>query len=286
MQERLAEIGFRHVAASDNRTEQRNESNDGDHCDVAGLDEAQPQAHTYRDGDGHTDGENAPGRIGQRVHADHGEHGQHDHEHHEDHDGGHGPADLPDFIHGHLAEAASAATHGEEEDEHVLDGAGHAHPEDNPQGAGQVAHLGGQHRAHQRAGTGDSGEVMPVEHHAVRRVEIASVIDAFGRRRVGIVGLHNGFLNKERVEAVGDHVGTDRCHHEPRRIDLFTAIEGEHVPARNAEGCYEDPHRDARQRPLRMRFCSDRNTVAVPDNIFFLFLRILRKSSVSWCTHS
>ena len=77
------------------------------------------------------------------------------------------PPMTTEFLAGHLAQGASAAAHGEEHDEVVLDGAGEDDADDDPDGAGQVAHLGGEDRAHQGAGAGDGGEVVAEEDVAV-----------------------------------------------------------------------------------------------------------------------
>ena len=77
------------------------------------------------------------------------------------------PPMTPEFLAGHLAQRTAAAAHGEEHDQVVLDGTGQHHADDDPDGARQVAHLGGEDRADQRAGTGDGGKVVAEEHAAV-----------------------------------------------------------------------------------------------------------------------
>ncbi len=49
---------------------------------------------------------------------------------------------------------------------------------EDPQRAGQVAELGGQRRADQRAGAGDRGEVVAEHDPAVGRHEVAAVVEA------------------------------------------------------------------------------------------------------------
>src|SRR4029450_12754578 len=64
------------------------------------------------------------------------------------------PAEGADLVAGHLAEALAVAPHREEQDHHILDGAGEDHPEDDPHRPRQVTHLGGHHGPDQGAGPG------------------------------------------------------------------------------------------------------------------------------------
>ena len=60
----------------------------------------------------------------------------------------------------HLAERAAVAPRREEQHQHVLHRAGEHHADEDPERARQVAHLRREHRADQRSGAGDGGEVM------------------------------------------------------------------------------------------------------------------------------
>ena len=98
-----------------------------------------------------------------------------------------GAADDAEFLAGHLAQGPAAAAHGEEQDQVVLDGAGQDDADDDPDGAGQVAHLGGDDRAHQRAGAGDGGEVVAEEDVAVRADVVLAVGLVLGRGGTAVV---------------------------------------------------------------------------------------------------
>ena len=100
----VAQGGLGHPAPADDDGDEQAEADEGDLGDLAGLDEAQPQAHPDGDRDGHAHREDAPGRGGQGVDADHGQDRQDDHEHDEDDDGGHDAADLADLVGGHLTQ--------------------------------------------------------------------------------------------------------------------------------------------------------------------------------------
>ena len=266
----VAEGGFGHPAPADDDGDEQAEADEGDLGDLAGLDEAQPQAHPDGDRDGHTHREDSPGGGGQGVDADHGQDRQDDHEHDEDDDGRHDAADPADLVSGHLAQGAAAAAHGEEQDEHVLDGAGHEHADDDPQGAGQVAHLGGQDRADQWAGAGDGCEVVAVEDDAVSGVEVAPVVDALGRGGVGVVGAHDAPLDVESVEAVPDRVGAHGGDHEPDGVDVLAAHNRQHPPAQDAQGGDDHPGGDPCGCPSIVRTYADGDAVGVADDPLLL----------------
>src|SRR5205085_9581392 len=59
---------------------------------------------------------------------------------------------------GDLGQRLAAAADGGGQHQHVLDGAGQADANDDPEQTGHVAVLNGQHGANQRTGAGDGGE--------------------------------------------------------------------------------------------------------------------------------
>ena len=74
----------------------------------------------------------------------------------------------------------------------------------NPQCSGQKAELCGEHRADERAGTGDGSEMMPERHPAVRRHEILAVIH-HERGRGAVVVEHENFRREPlAVKAITD----------------------------------------------------------------------------------
>ena len=76
-------------------------------------------------------------------------------------------------------------------DHHVLDRAGEDHADDDPERAGEVAHLGGEHGPDQRAGAGDRGEVVAEQDAPVRRLEVHVVVEPLGRGRPLVVDLEH-----------------------------------------------------------------------------------------------
>ena len=217
---------------------------------LPGRQEAQVDAHEQGDRDGHADREDAPRALAQGVDDDQGEDRDDD-----DHDSSVAiraavpPIDA-EFLAGHLAQRAAAAAHGEEQHQVVLDGAGEDDADDDPDGAGQVAHLRGEDRARPagrrrrwrrsggRRGRGGPSARSPGRSPCTR--------PGVARRSSGWVML---LLDDLGVEAVGDQVGADRGEDEPDRVDRLAADDGEHQPGHAAQQRDADPQGDPQRRP-------------------------------------
>ena len=119
----------------------------------------------------------------------------------------------------HVAERAAVASRGQEQHGHVLHGAGEHDPREDPERAGQITHLRGQHRADQRSGAGDGGEMVAEQHVAVGRHVVEPVIVAIGRRLPRRVDAEHLVGDEQRVEAVGDEVDADRRDDQPGGVD-------------------------------------------------------------------
>ena len=111
---------------------------------------------------------------------------------------GDGAGDRAQLGADHVAERAAVAPRGEEQDSHVLHRAGEHDAGQDPQRAGQVAHLRGQHRPDQRAGAGDGGEVVAEQHVPVGRHVVEAVVvpvrpasAASGRRRSTLLAMNS-----------------------------------------------------------------------------------------------
>ena len=99
------------------------------------------------------------------------------------------------------------------------------HAGEDPQQAGQIAHLRGEHRADQGAGAGNGREVVAVEHVFVRRHIVQAVVVPPGRRHALAVQAEDLGGEEEAVVAVGDQVDADRGHHHPERGNGLAASE-------------------------------------------------------------
>src|SRR5690606_29214672 len=106
---------------------------------------------------------------------------------------------------------------------------------DQPQGAGQVAHLRGEHRADQRAGAGDGGEVVAEQHVLVGRHEVQPVVAQHRRRGARGVKPQHPVGDEQPVVAVRDHVDGNGGHPGPQRIDRLAAAQGDSAQAERAQ---------------------------------------------------
>lgn len=222
-------------AATDDGRDEQGHADERDLADRAGPQVAQVQAHEERDGDGHRDGEDTPGGVGQGADDDDAQDGdedEHDGEHTDDRGGAPDPSEL---VAGHLPEAASAASDRQVQDHVVLHRSGEDDADDDPQGARQVAHLGGEHGADERPGTGDRGEVVPEEHPPVRRHEVLAVFELLCGSGALVARLEHLVLDEPGVEAKADDVGAHRGEDEPDGVDVLAPDHGDHRPADRPE---------------------------------------------------
>ncbi|MDH6448974.1 hypothetical protein M2155_001382 [Streptomyces sp. SAI-119] len=178
------------------------------------------------------------------VDHDQGEHAKQDDHDGEDRDQRGRPARPADLVTGHLPERLAVPAHGQEQHDHVLHGAREDHSGDDPQGAGQVAHLGREDRADQRSGAGDRGEVVPEEDPLVGGVEVDAVFEAFGRGGAAVVRFQDAPDDEAGVEAVGDRIRAERGDDQPDRGDLLAPGQREHAPGDRAEQCDGGPYED------------------------------------------
>ncbi|MCY1402099.1 hypothetical protein D9M71_172310 [compost metagenome] len=213
------------LPAQPDGAEQQRHADHRDLADAAGADVAHVQAHEDRDRDGRHYGEHAPRALGQGFHHDQRQHREDDHHDHEGAEQGDGPRHLAHFLAHQFAQRTAVAAGGDEQDHEVLHRTGQHHAGDKPERAGQVAHLRGEYRAHQRAGAGDGGEVVTEEHVLVgRHVVQAIVVDDRGRGPVG-VQLHHLGGDEQAVIAVGDQIDGDCRDDDPQGVDGFAAAQ-------------------------------------------------------------
>ena len=201
---------------------------EADHGNLANAARAQvAHVQTHEDGDrdrgGH--GEGAPGAVRQRLDHDQGQHRQDD-DH--DHEGAKQRDDAGHRAHfglDQIAQRASVTACGHEQHHEVLDCTGKHHASQDPQHAGQVAHLCGQHRTNQRTGTGNRGKVVTEQHPLVGRHIVQTVVVTPGRCHAR--GIQTQYLvgNEQTVVAVGNQVDTHCSHDNPQRIDGLPSLQ-------------------------------------------------------------
>ena len=194
----------------------------------------------------------APRAARQRLDDDEREHRQdddHDREHADEREGA---GDGAELHLDHLAERLAVAPHRDEEDHEVLDRAGDDHAREDPERAGQVAHLRGEHGPDQWARAGDGSEVVAVQHVLVRGHVVEPVVVPHrgrGPARVDAEGLLGDEL---AVEAVGDEVDAERRRHEPHRVDALATAEGQRAERDGAQ--HRDHGPQEKRRKLAHRF--------------------------------
>ena len=180
--------------------------------------------------------ENVPqGEVGERVHDDEREDREEDDHDREDGEERGDAADRADLLPRHLAEALAVPAHGEEEDDHVLDGAREDDADDDPDRPGQEAHLRREDGPDERAGAGDRREVMAEEDAPIGDVVVDPVVETLGRSRAVVVRAKDALDDEAGVEAVGDRVGAESGEDEPDRVDLLAARERDEAPGNRAE---------------------------------------------------
>jgi hypothetical protein len=140
------------------------------------------------------------------------------------------PPTRADLVAGHLAQGAPAPSGGDPQHQVVLHGAGEHRAEDDPDAAGQITHLGGQHRADEWSGSGDGGEMVAEQHAPVGRHVVGAVVENFGRRGVVVARANDLHLDQPGVEPEADDVGADRREHKPDRVHRLAAGERDDRP--------------------------------------------------------
>ena len=195
-----------------------------DHADDGGAEhialapDLHVQAHDDGDRDGRGHGVGGPQAV---VHGvDHGD-GQARQRQQED--GKHGPrrygaGRLVDFLRGDVGEALPPVPHRGEQHDHIVHAACEHAADENPEQAGHVAELGGQHGAEQGAGGGDGGEMVPEEHVLVGIHVIVAVGVLDGRRHTGVIQVQHLVCNEQAVKTIPYRKDTQGCENHRKSV--------------------------------------------------------------------
>ncbi len=230
-----------HPATGDDGEDQTHQADDRHLTDaarpqVAGVD---PHEDGERYGEGH--GVGAPGAVGQRLDHYHRQHRQDDHHDHEGGNQGDDAGRRPHLRLDQLTEGAAIPAGGDEQHHEVLHRPRQHHPGQQPEHAGQVAHLGRQHRADQGAGTGDGGKVVAKQYLLVGRHIVQTVVVTHRRRHPGGIHRQHVLGNKQAVVAIGDQIDAHRRNHNPECVDLFAPIEGDITEGAGTDQRHQHP---------------------------------------------
>ena len=173
-------------------------------CENTHFSRAQRDTHDQREGNRHSNRENAPRTFRQRLHHDqrkNREQNNHDGEHANESEQTHAASDF--FLH-HLAQRFSAAPDRGEQNDHVVHAAAESGADQDPKSTGQKTKLRSQHGADQGSGSGNGGEMMTENHPAIRWHIILVVISQNSRR--GALLIQNEHFGREpfAVKAIAD----------------------------------------------------------------------------------
>jgi len=135
------------------------------------------------------------------------------------------PAGVQFFLE-HLAEGFAVAPEGAEEDDHVLHGAAEHDADEDPEGAGEIAELGGEDGADERAGAGDGGEVVAENDPFIGAAIVAAVGAGFAGGGAAAIEGEDAGGEPAGIEAVADGVGAEGGGEEGRGIDGLGALGG------------------------------------------------------------
>ena len=231
----------RNLAPQPDGTEQQQHADNGDFTDAARADVAHVNAHKHRDRDGCHHRKHAPRAFGQGLDHDqrqHREDDDHDQEAAEQRDGPWNAAHL--FAH-HIPQGTAVTTGGQEQDHEVLHRTGQHHPGNQPEGAGQIAHLRRQHRADQRACTGNRRKVVTEKDVFVGRHIVQTVVIEHRRRCAAGVQLHHLGGDKQAVITVSNQINGNSCHNNPQGVDRLAPAQCHYAKGAGSYNCQHQP---------------------------------------------
>ncbi|MNK73312.1 hypothetical protein D3C87_928070 [compost metagenome] len=211
------------LPAEPDRTEQQQHADHRDLTDATRADVAHVDAHEHRDRDGRHHRENAPRALGQGLDHDqrqHREDDDHDQEAAEQRDGA---GDAAHFFTDHVAQGATVAAGGHEQDHEVLHRTGQHHAGDQPQRAGQVAHLRRQYRTDQRTRASDGRKVVTKKNVFVGWNVVQTVIVEHSGSGPSRIELHDIVSDEQTVVAVGDQIDSHGSDHNPQGVDCLAS---------------------------------------------------------------
>jgi len=188
---------------------------------VAGPDLVQVQPHDEGDGEGADHGVGAP-RAGEHG-VDHGdgEAGQGQDQDEQDGKGGHRAGRLADLVLGDARQALAPVPDRGEEHDGVVDRTGQHAADDDPERAGEVAELGGQHRPQKRSGGSDGGKVVAEQDELVGLHVVDAVGHLHGRRLPILTDGKHLAGNEQPVVPVGQGEDTQSDKHQGQCVHLF-----------------------------------------------------------------
>ncbi|MNW95743.1 hypothetical protein D3C86_251650 [compost metagenome] len=219
------------------RPEQQQHADHGDFADAARADVAHVNAHEHRDRDGRHHRENAPRAFGQGFHHDQRQHREDDDHDQEAAEQGNGAGHAAHFFTHHVAQGTAVAPGRHEQHHEVLHRARQHHAGNQPERAGQVAHLRGQHRADQRSGARDRGEVVTEKNVFVGRHIVQTIIVEHGGGGPTRVQLHHVVGDEQTVVTVRNQINGHSGDHDPQGVDRLAAAQRHYAQGARSYDC-------------------------------------------------
>ena len=108
--------------------------------------------------------------------------------------------------------------HRGEQHDHIVHAAREHAADENPEQAGHVAELGGQHGSEQGAGCGDGGEMVPEEHVLVGIHIVVAVGVLDGRRHTGVIQVQHLVCNEQAVKTIPYRKDTQGCENHRKSV--------------------------------------------------------------------
>ncbi|MNF66812.1 hypothetical protein D3C84_486100 [compost metagenome] len=207
------------MPAEPDRTEQQQHTDYRDFADATRADVAHVDAHEHRDRDGRHHRENAPRAFGQGFHDNQCQHREDDDHDQEATEQRNGAGNAAHFFADHVPQGTAVATGGHEQDHEVLNGTRQHYAGDQPQRAGQVAHLRRQYRTDQRSRAGDGCEVVTEKNVFVGWNVVQTIVVEHGGGGPSRVELHHIVGDKQTVVAIRNQIDGHGSDHNPQGVD-------------------------------------------------------------------
>ncbi len=95
----------------------------------------------------------------------------------------------------------------------------------DPERAGQIPKLRGEHRAHQRSWAGNCGKMMAEDYPFVGYKKVAAIFQSLGGSGAQGIDGENLRSNEAAVEAISQGIATGRRYDKPESIDGLAAVD-------------------------------------------------------------
>ena len=166
--------------------------------------EAHDQAHEHGDRHGDDNDKQRPGRVVHGADAGQRKTGQGQNKNTQHGDARHGACNGADLALGDGRKALALVPDGGEQHHHIVHRAAKYAANQNPQRAGQIAELRGEHRANQRPCSRDGGKMVAVENKFVGFDVVVTISKTNRWRNAARIQFQNLVCQKNAIHPVGN----------------------------------------------------------------------------------